>query len=444
MSEIKTLTFNNRSAEKVVKIAILGSGFGAMHAALELRKLRRKLPKDIKFHVEMISKTDYFWLVTMAHEIATGNLLPDDVVQPVRSLPTTVYDNYIQATVQSIDATAGEVKMKLLDVVSSNAVEEDVVRQYDYIVSSLGSKTFYFGVNGAAEFALPVKTLDDVKQIKNRILQSFEDAELATEFDELKKLLHFIIVGGGATGVEVAAELADMINGPLSSRYPNVTKHSQVTIVHGGENLGVPGIDWMGSELQHILKDKHCVNVRLNSFVTKVSRDGVKIGEDFVPSYNVIWSGGVEASSVAVTTVNGEPERNRQGRIAVENDLSLGEHPNVFIIGDQAAVMNAAGQEYPMRAQFAVRQGQHAVKMIMADLQNRRRQPFEYEDKGVIIGLGDGKALAQAGGVKLKGRLAYLLYKLVYIPQIIGFRARFKTTTSWLMNLFTPRDLSKL
>ncbi len=433
---------SSKKTKKVVTVAILGSGFGALHAAMQLRKERRRLPKNIEIKVDLISRTDYFWLVTMAHEIATGNLMPNDVVQPIRSLPISIYDDFIQAEITKIHTKTNTVSFNLIDQVHQG-IEQSQARSYDYIVSALGAETFYFGVPGAEKFALPIKTLDDVKKIKNRILQSYEDAELLDDVTEIAALLNFVIVGGGATGVEVAGELADMINVPMAKRYPRVAKYASITIVHGGKQLGIPGQDWMSSELEDILQRKHCVRIMCDSFVTEVSQDGVKVGEQFIPSKNVIWSGGVTASKVEIVSDN-DIVRNKQGRIGVRSDLVLEVKSSIFVVGDQAQVVDEVGVDYPMRAQFAVRQGQLAAKNIAKDIMSRDREIFSYKDKGVIVSLGDGEALAGVGPLKIKGRIAYWMYKMVYIPQIIGFRAKVKTTVSWFLNLFNPRDLSKL
>ena len=427
---------------KVIKIAILGTGFGAIHTALQLKKERKRLPNNIKLEVDIISRNDYFWLVTMAHEIATGNLMPHDVVQSIRSMPRSIYDNYIQGEITSVNTDTGEVNFELIDTVGQD-LETSQSKTYDYIVSALGSKTFYFGVEGAAEHALALKTLEDVRAIKNRIMQSFEDAEFIDDVVELQRLLHFVIVGGGATGVEIAAELAEMINISMSERFPKVVKYARVTVVHGGKRVGIPGQEWMSGELENVLQNKHCVNLRCDSFVSKVSPDGVHIGDDFIPATTVIWSGGVMASAVEFISSQ-EVSRNKQGRIEVQSDLSLVDSPRVFIIGDQASVKDESGNDYPMRAQFAVRQGRFVAKTIVAELRGKPRTAFSYSDKGVIIGLGDNEALASVMGLKLKGWFAYLLYKLIYIPQLIGIRAKVRTASSWLLNIFSPRDLSEI
>ena len=437
-----TVITNNLDGEKITKIAILGTGFGGVHAALQLKKIRRKLPKSHTIQVDLISRTDYFWLVTMAHEIATGNLLPHDVSQPIRSLPVAVYDNFIQANITQINAKSNEVTMNLIDVVDDN-LPGTITKKYDYIISSLGAETFFFGVEGAREHSLSLKTMADVKRIKNRLMQSFEDAELLDDVSQIVSLLHFVIVGGGPTGVEIAGEIADLIHGPLRKRFLRVIKYASITIIHGSGRLGVPGYEWMSSELESILIDDFGVKVDCNSFVTKVTPEGVYVGEKFYSSKNVIWSGGVKASGVAIVSSN-SVERTKSGRVLMCSDLSLQGNKNLFIIGDQASIPDGEGGDYPMRAQFAVRQGRHAVKNIISDLLNQPRQDFEYYDKGVIISLGSGKALASVFGLRFSGWFAYWLYRTAYLPQIVGLRPKVKTVVTWTLNLFTSRDLSKL
>lgn len=442
MTQVKKIVKKNQL--KQVRIAVLGSGFGAIHTVLELEKLRKNLGKEVKIHVTLFSNVDYFWLVTMAHEVATGNLMPDDVKQPLRSLPTQMFDDFIQCEINSINFDEMAVNYKLLETLPENQTLRSQKRDtFDHIVSSLGSQVNYFGVEGASKYSLPVKTLPDVIKIKNQILQSFEDAERLTDVEEITKNLSFIIVGGGATGVEVAGELADLINNDLTKRFPMVAKYSSITIIHGGKQIGIPGQEWMTVELEQMLREKLCVNVRCDSFVSKVVEDGVFIGEDFIPGHTIIWSGGVQGNTVDLIS-QVEIDKDKAGRVKVDRTLVSDVNKNIFIIGDQAEVLDSEGNPYPMRAQFAVRQGQLVAENIIRDLTNQPRVGFNYQDKGVIVSLGNGSALAYVFGKRIKGKMAYWLYKVVYIPQIIGIRAKVKTVIDWILNLFTPRDLSKL
>jgi len=432
-----------KSKKPVVRIAVLGSGFGAMQTLLRLHKLRKKVP-TVKLHVTVFSRTDYFWLVTMAHEIATGNLMPADVKQPLRSLPITMFDDFIQSEVVSINTDERAVNYRLLE--TTQADESLLVQkrqQFDYIVSSLGSEVNFFGIPGAEEYALPVKTLADVVVIKNRILQSFEDAEQIDDVESITQLLSFLIVGGGATGVELAGELADLVNHDLTKRFPRVAKYASITIIQGGDKIGIPSVEWMTAELEEILQKKHCVKIMCNSFVSEVSPQGVMVGDQKVAGNTVIWSGGVKGSTVDWISKT-ELTSDKTGRLSVQRDLSLESNNKVFIIGDQALVMDKEGNPYPMRAQFAVRQGHLVAENIVYDLNKKPRHEFDYVDKGVIVGLGDGTALADIFGIRITGRPAHFIYRVVYLPQIIGLRAKVKTFVDWTLNLVAPRDLSKL
>src|SRR5690606_553668 len=186
------------SSEKK-RVVILGSGFGGIHAALEIKKLRKRNPK-VNLEVVIISNVDYFWLVTMAHEVATGNLIPSDIMQPVRSLSVEVYDDYIKGEVTNIDVARKRVHYRLVNRMDSDLAFNQEI-QYDFLINAIGSEAFFFGTEGVAEYAFPLKTLDDTKNIKNHILNSFEEAQLLHDEEDIKKTLRFVIVGGGATGV---------------------------------------------------------------------------------------------------------------------------------------------------------------------------------------------------------------------------------------------------
>ena len=429
---------------RTLKIGILGSGFGSMHTALHLAKLRKKLPKNIKLHVTIISDTDYFWLVTMAHEIATGGLVPSDVMQPLRSLGVEVFDDYIQAKVTEIDVFENQVKYELLETVSDN-LKVNKKAKFDYLISALGSEVNFFGTKGASKYAFPIKTLTDVKSIKNQILQVFEDAERISDETEMKKLLSFVIVGGGATGVELAAEIGDMIQNSLKKRFPNVVKFSRVILVSGGKKIGIPGKDWMTAKLEKALKQTECVDITCGNYVDEVTSDGAIVAGKLLPSKTVIWAGGVKASTVKFVDNNQQPiEPEKGGRISVELDLSFKSNRSVFVIGDQSYLLDSNGDPYPMRAQFAVRQGELVASNIIADQLKLRRKKFNYQDKGVILSLGRGKGVAEIYGKKFSGPIVHFLYRMVYIPQLIGVRAKVRTLVDFILDIFTDRDLSKL
>lgn len=430
---------------KTIKIGILGSGFGAIHTALHLSNLRKKLPKYIRLHVTLISNTDYFWLVTMAHEIAVGNLMPTAVTQPLRSMSVKVFDDYVQANITEIDLDQKQVRYVLMDRVEKNLPAHQI-KQFDYIVSALGSETSFFGVDGADKYAFPLKTMNDVKTIKNQVLQCFEDAEqMSGDVAEIKRLLTFVVVGAGPTGIEIAAELADLINTSLTKRFPRVIKYAEVKLINGGDQICFPGQEWLSDRLTKILIEKNRLEVICGNYVTRVSSTGVQIGDDFIPSKTVIWSGGVQANSVKIIAKDNQLiNREKGGRIAVESDLSLENFRNVFVIGDQAHCLDHHGNPYPMRAQFAVKQGDLVAKNIFNDLSKKRRQSFRYQDKGIIISLGDGQAVAEIFGIRFSGWLAHFLYRFAYIPQLVGLRAKVKTLIDWTLTFLTGRDLSKL
>jgi len=429
------------SSEKK-RVVILGSGFGGIHAALELKKLRKRNPK-VNLEVVIISNVDYFWLVTMAHEVATGNLIPSDIMQPVRSLSVEVYDDYIKGEVTNIDVARKRVHYRLVNRMDSDLAFNQEI-QYDFLINAIGSEAFFFGTEGVAEYAFPLKTLDDTKNIKNHILNSFEEAQLLHDEEDIKKTLRFVIVGGGATGVELAGELADMINGPLKSRFKNVWRYAEIVIIHGGKHLVVENDDWFSGKVESLLLNRHGIKVQYGSYVTRVTKNGAWIHDQLIPSRTIIWTAGVVARNVDFSPSNSIEREEKTRRIIVQPTLNLSEAKEVFIIGDQAAVPNPEGGRYSMRAQFAVRQGQIAVRNIIRLLQNQPLIEFAYKDKGFIVSLGNGDAVARVFGLRLTGFFAWLLYRTAYLPQIVGWRARIRTVGEWTLNLFLSRDLSEI
>ncbi|MEX0935157.1 MAG: NAD(P)/FAD-dependent oxidoreductase [Candidatus Paceibacterota bacterium] len=410
-------------------IVILGSGFGGIHVYRTLyRNLKRS---DVR--VTIVSDKDYFWFVPMAHEVATGNLTPSALKQSLRHLPQNERFNFREGTVEHIDADAKKVHS-----------EEGDVFSYDYLIVALGADTDYHNVDGAQEHTIPLRSLDEVRNVKNTILSRFEAAEEVSNPQERHDLLHFVIVGGGPTGVELAGELADMKDGALSRAYPECASYMSISLFQGASRLVPQESEWISEKIQTILEKKG-IDVRTSQKVSRVDEKGVWSGEHFSLTRTAIWTAGVRARDIDITAVRGIERGEKHRRIHVSEALQVPEYRNLYVVGDQAFVERKdSSQPYPMRAQFAVRQGKTAARNIMHMISGEEPEEFHWRDKGFLISLGKGDAVARVFGIELTGRIAWFLYRTAYLPQVLGWRAKLRIMFEWTLNLFLPRDLSEI
>ena len=423
-----------RQNQNKTEIVVLGGGFGGVYAYLELNS---KFRRDETVAITLVSKTDQFLFVPMIHEVATGSLLPSSITQSLRILPHGFDSHFIEAEVKSVDLDKQTVLLENLHVGG-----EETIR-FDYLVMALGSKTNFFGVKGAQEFALTLKDLQDAKKIKNKMIEAFEVAAWIGNSEEQKRLLHFVVVGGGATGVELAGEMADFLRHELDQAFPTLRQSAKVTLIHSGDRLLNQSDEWMSKGAEKILK-KMKVELRFNERVTEVRDRGVLLGDEFLLAGNVIWTAGVKAMQIDVGSKKNIQYEERTGRVKVNNYLQIESYPNVFVAGDMAWIHDKEKmQPYPMRAQFATREGQVAGENIYRLERGRSLREFEWEDKGFIVSLGKMHALAEVYHLRFSGFAAWVLYRGAYLFKLVGLKAKIRTFVEWGMNLFLPRDISK-
>lgn len=416
-------------------IAIVGAGFGGIYALQTLQKLARETD-DIE--ITLINKDDSFVFVPMLHEVATGLLRPDSILMPLRLFPQERVRNIIQGVVTNVD-----FDKKTISVERSEGWSDTLT--YDSLILATGSATHFFDVPGAAEYAFPLRTLDDAKRIKNRIVEMYDKADETQTAEEHDSLLRFVIVGAGATGVEMAAELAESMCHDLPKLFPRLKDRGQVVLINRNDRVLGEADEWFSRKAEAALARHPCVRIMHETSVEKVTEIGVETTSGPVIAQTVIWCAGVHANTVTMHTTSPLEREDWSHRIAVAPTLSIEQHPEVYVVGDSAkAIDPITSKPYGMRAQFAVRQGEHAAQNILAKLRGEDETPFAWKEQGFIISLGQGSGIAKIGPMRFSGWLAWVIYHAAYIRSLVGMRAKLRTLLEWILNAFSKRDFSKI
>jgi NADH dehydrogenase len=380
--------------------------------------------RNAPVRVMLADKRNYHLFQPLLYQVASAVLSGEKIASPIRK----VLRNQINTTV----ALAEIVE---IDLDSKIVYGRRAGRQYDYLVIASGLEQSYFGNDEFKPFAPGLKTLDDALEIRRRILLAFEEAEF--ELDDISRQgkLTFVVVGGGPTGVELAGAIMETATQTLPKEFRHIdTKAARVILVERGDRLlgGMP--EEMGRRAQRDLGSMG-VEVWLNRSVTTVEEDGVLIGEEYVPAENVLWAAGVQGTKL---TASLGVERDHIGRVKVGPDLSLPGHPEVFVIGDAAHVIDSqTDTPVPAVAQGAIQMGRFVGQVIRAEVtesSKNSRPVFQYKDKGSMATIGRGKALASINGRTFSGFFGWLMWGLVHIMFLVGFRSKMVVMMDWIWN----------
>lgn len=396
----------------VPRVVIVGGGFGGMYAARAMARA--------PVRVTVIDRHNYHLFQPLLYQVASATLSPADIARPIRR----VLHRY-----RNVDVLLGEVTG--VDVAARRVLlRGGGTMPYDFLILAAGAVDEYFGHPEWAEIAPALKTIDDATEIRRRFLLAFEAAEHETDPEMQRALLTFVMVGGGPTGVEMAGAFAEIARHTLRRDFRHMDPaRARILLIEGGKRLLSAYPEELSRKAQEQLESLG-VEVRLNSIVTGIEFGSVFVGEERIPAYNVVWSAGVSASPLGRTL---GVEVDRTGRVIVEPDLSVPGHPEIFVVGDQAAYTYQlrGGEALPGVAQVAIQGGEAAARNIARTLRGEPRRPFHYHDKGSMATIGRAKAIAQIGRLKLSGFLAWLTWIFVHILFLIGFRNRAAVMLEW-------------
>lgn len=405
------------------KIVIVGGGFAGINAARDLGNVPG-------VEVTLIDRRNHHLFQPLLYQVAMSGLSPADIATPIRSI-LSEYKNVtvIMTKAEKIDA-------------ANNRIETCVGPfEYDELILACGARHTYFGNNHWEKFAPGLKTVTQATEIRRRVLTAFERAEAARDEEERAKHLHFVVVGGGPTGVELAGAIGEMARYTLKDDFRNIDpKNTKVTLLEAG-----PGILPMFDKDQAAKAQKGLeqlgVQVRTGAMVTDVDENGVTLGDEKIVSSTVLWGAGVAAAKVG-TTIG--VELDRSGRVVVQGDLSIKEYPNIFVLGDQSHNVGEDGKPLPGMAPVAMQHGKYVAKLIKARMKGKDLPPFKYLDKGKMATIGRNRAIAQTGNLKLSGWLAWMAWLLIHVLYLNGFKNRFFVTLNWGWQYISFRKASRL
>ena len=397
------------------RVVIIGAGFGGLEAA-------KKLAGET-VRVTVVDRTNYHLFQPLLYQVATAALSPADIAAPVRAILSKSKNmEVILAEVESIDVNAKKVRM---------VVEE---LDYDYLIVATGARHSYFGHPEWEKLAPGLKSLEDAVEIRRRILLAFEYAERISDEAARKAAMTFVVVGGGPTGVEMAGAIAEIARYTLAKDFRHIDpSQARVILVEADPWVLAAFPDDLQISARKQLVDLG-VEVRTGIHATNLSEEGLQVGDEFIPCRVRIWAAGNNASFVGHSL--GAPI-DRVGRVIVNKDLTIPDHPEVQVIGDLANFSHQTGQPLPGVSPVAMQQGRHAAHNILAMIDGRKPQRFWYFDKGSMATIGRNKAVADLKLIHLSGIPAWLAWLFVHIIFLVGFRNRLAVLFQWAWAYFS-------
>ncbi len=405
-------------------VVIVGAGFGGLACARELG--------GAAVRVTLIDRHNYHLFMPLLYQVATAALSPAEIAAPVRHVLARAKNvSVLLGNVTSIDAAARTVT---LDDWRSIA--------FDRLVLAPGSTKTWFGHPEWQRFAPGLKTLDDARDIRSRVLFAFERAESSTDAAERKRLLTTVVVGGGSTGVEMAGALVELARSVLAHDFRTLhPRDTSVLLIEAGDRL-LPGFPPDLSSYARKALQRLGVDVRLGAQVQAVSEAGVTAGGLAIPAATIVWAAGVAASPLGASL---GVKLDRHGRVTVGPDLSVPGLPGVYVLGDLARCLGADGRELPGLAAVAQQQGRYLGRALRRLLTHGSEPPpFRYRDLGTLATIGRNAAVAVFGRIRLRGFLAWMLWGGIHITLLIGFRNRAVVALQWLLAYLTHQPGARL
>ncbi|WP_441000817.1 NAD(P)/FAD-dependent oxidoreductase [Fodinibius sp. SL11] len=397
-------------------VVIVGGGFGGISAAKRLRKA------DVD--ITIIDKNNHHLFQPLLYQVATAALSPGDIAVPIRA----------------IMGQRKGLKVLLGEVVNINKQENYVELKsgkkisFDYLILAPGAQYNYFGNEDWKQHAPGLKSVGDALQVRERILLSLEKAEQLEDPKLREPYLTFVVIGGGPTGVEMAGAIAEIVKRNMMRDYNTFSKNeTRIFLVEATSKIlnGYP--DSLSEKARKTLEEMG-VRVLLNTPVTDINHQKVSFSKGTIETPNIIWAAGIAASPLLKSL---ETKQDRTGKVFVNDDLSIPNHENIFVIGDAAHKVDKNGNPLPALAPVAIQQGKFLGNLIQDEGNGKERDSFTFVDKGTMATIGRAKAVADIRGFKFSGFFAWIIWSVVHIFFLIGFRNRFRVFIEWMWHYFT-------
>ncbi len=398
------------------RVVVIGGGFGGLNAIKALHKA--------DLDITLVDKSNHHLFQPLLYQVATAALSPAEIAYPLRE----VFCKQKNTMVIMGEVTRINKEKKQLVLANGDTLD------YDFLVIATGARHSYFGNDQWEPLAPGLKTIADALHIRQHILMSFEKAERLSDSSEIAKYLNFVVIGGGPTGVEMAGSIAEIARTTMLNNFRRIRpEEAKVFLVEGLPHI----LPVYSEKLSNAAKDDLSnlgVQVVTGKKVTNITSEGVQVEDQFIPSKNVIWAAGNQASPLLKTL---EVPLDRQGRLIVGDDLTVPGHPEIFVIGDAAHAKEQEGKPLPGTAPVAIQQGKYVAKILKKKVAPSNRKPFHYHDKGSMATIGKGKAIAAIGKFEFGGFLAWLAWGLIHVAYLIGFRSRFSVLIEWAIVFVT-------
>lgn len=412
------------------KVVIVGAGFGGLRCAKALG--------DFPVEVTVIDRSNHHLFQPLLYQVATATLSPADIASPIRSvLRDQANSEVLMAEVTGVDTRAKEVAL-----VTPGLTERAHTVRYDYLVLATGARHAYFGHEAWEKFAPGLKSIPDATAIRQKILFAFEAAEMEPDAQKRAELLHFVLVGGGPTGVEMAGAIAELSGIALARDFRRINpRAARITLIEANRRILASFPELLSQRARADLEALG-VEVRTEARVSDITEEGVWIGRELIRSHTVIWTAGVMASPAGQWI---HAETDRVGRVKVLPDCSVPGHPEIFVIGDTAYLEGPDGKPLPGVAPVAMQQGSYVASAISQKMGGIAvPPPFRYRDKGSLATIGRKAAVADLGFIRLTGIVAWAAWLLVHIFYLIGFRNRVVVLMEWAWSYFYSQRGARL
>jgi NADH dehydrogenase len=408
------------------RVVVIGAGFAGLNAA----KALANAPVD----VTVVDRKNHHTFQPLLYQVALAVLSPAEIASPVR----TVLRRAKNTEVLLGEVTGFDLQKR---VVRLGDRLDGLDLSYDYLIVAAGATHAYFGHPEWEAFAPGLKTLEDATEIRRRILMAFETAERELFAGRTPPPLNFVVVGAGPTGVELAGAISDIAGRHLTKEFRSIDpRRSRIILLEGGPRVLPAYPEDLSASAERQLREMG-VEVRTNAMVTNIEPGLVSVGHEKIPASVILWGAGVSASPLG--RMLGVPT-DKAGRVIVQPDLTLPEHPEVFVTGDLASATRHNGQPVPGVAPAAIQMGKFAARQIKRSVAGKPREKFEYLDKGSLATIGRSRAVADIGKLHISGYFAWLAWLFVHLLFLIGFRNRLFVMIEWAWAYLTYNHSARL